>query len=139
MYVMTLRPAYKCYICDERHPFFKESYVGCNWRIGLRDHIRVQYHALNDEPRSEVYERMGGEESCPVSLQTLGRYLLQLRKRLAASSIRDMAGLRFAGPWEADETFVRTKRKYNRGRYKKRSHTLVLFAQFRKLLLQGGY
>ena len=117
-------PRFRCH-CGGYVSFFKPSYVGRQWRITLRDHIRVQYHALNDEPVREAFRRMGGELECPVHIDTLGRYLRALRRRVAGGGAREMTAMRFAGPWEADETFVRCKRKYNRGRAVKRHHSLV--------------
>ena len=67
-----------------------------------------------------------GDRGSPISRKAIGRYLFYMRKRVAAVGYRRLLGVRLAGPCQADETFVRTKAKFNRGRARvNRKFTLV--------------
>ena len=57
--------------------------------------------------------------------KTIGKYFLQMRNRLALKEIDSLQTKLIAGPWEADETWCRVKRKFNRGRIRKRAHAMV--------------
>jgi len=48
-----------------------------------------------------------------------------LRDDVAGANVAKLRGVVFTGPQEADETWVRCKRKHNRGRYTEKKFAMV--------------
>ena len=78
-----------------------------------------------------VFVLMGGDQpgdrGSPVTRKTIGKYLADIRDRVAIVGLRKMLQVRLNGPCQADESFVRASRKHNVGRINPgRKHTLVI-------------
>lgn len=123
---------YRCNNCTSvQLSFFKPSCVCHGWRCGVIMCARMIYYFKMGYNRTHVWHLMGanqpGDKGCPLKKDTIGRYLSQIRDRVAVVGLRKMLQVRLAGPCQADESFVRTKRKHNVGRINPgRKHTLVI-------------
>ena len=75
--------------------------------------------------RTHVWHRMGanqpGDKGCPLKKDTIGRYLSQIRDRVAVVGLRKTIQVRLAGPSQVDESVVRMKRKHKRERMKRKN------------------
>ena len=128
----TRPPYYRCVSCKEATlSFFKPSAVCANWRgHGYIITVRLIYYFKMGFSVKKIWRLMGGDlpgdKGCPISRQLIGKYLFDMRKRVAEVGYQKLIGVRLAGPCQADETFVRTKAKFNRGRARvNRKFTLV--------------
>ena len=125
------KPYYRCQICKkESQTFFKETAVCFKWRCSMILIVRMIFYFMFGFAPGKVYRMMGGnapgDRGCPLSYDTVCRYLFQMRKRVAIVGIQKLRNIKLAGPCQADETFVRTRAKCNRGRFRvNRKFTLV--------------
>ena len=97
------------------------------------------WHFLQGTSRGKIYRLWGGElpgaDGSPVTPHTIGNYLYDMRKKVAQVGFQDMMTYRLGGNVQVDETFVRTKRKFNTGRVTRgRRYTLVNFHFHKKSL-----
>ena len=93
--------------------------------------VRMIYYFKMGYNRTHIWHLMGadqpGDRGCPLKKDTIGSYLSQIRDRVGIVGLRKMLQIRMTGPCQADESFVRTSRKYNVGRINPgRKHTLVI-------------
>ena len=128
----TRPPYYRCSVCKQaKLSFFEPSAVCANWRgCSCILVVRLIYYFKMGFPVKKIYRLMGGDlpgdRGSPLSRKAIGTYLFQIRKRVAAVGFQKLLGVRHGGPCQADETFVRTKAKFNRGRARvNRKFTLV--------------
>ena len=125
------KPYYRCGNCTkETQTFFKETAVCFKWRCSMILIVRMIFYFMFGFAPGKVYRMMGGnapgDRGCPLSYDTVCRYLFQMRKRVAIVGIQKLRNIKLAGPCQADETFVRTRAKFNRGRFRvNRKFTLV--------------
>ena len=125
------RPCYRCQVCKkETQTFFKDTAVCVNWRCSMILIVRMIFYFMFGFAPGKVHRMMGGnapgDRGCPLSYDTVCRYLFQMRKRGALVGIQKLRNIKLAGPCQADETFVRTRAKFNRGRFRvNRKFTLV--------------
>ena len=134
-------PFYRCVSCKrDTRAFFKPSAVCANWKLNYIILVRLIYYFKMGFSVKKIYRLMGGnlpgDRGCPIARKSIGKYLFQMRKRVADVGFQKLLGVRLAGPCQADETFVRTKAKFNRGRARvNRKFTLVSTYIMAKILM----
>ena len=94
-------------------------------RLKYSERTRLLWHFLIDSPPHQVYKQWGGRGRSPLSCNRIGQHLLNLRDDVAGANVAKLRGVVFTGPQEADETWVRCKRKHNRGRYTEKKFAMV--------------
>ena len=125
--------SYRCSCCKVKlQSFFRETAVCYTWRCGIILCLEMVWHFLQGTSRKKIYRLWGanlpGDQGSPVTIRTIGNYLHDLRTKVAQVGFRDMMTYRLGGHVQLDETFVRTKRKFNTGRVTRgRKFTLVKF------------
>jgi len=118
-----------------RMSFFKPSSVVYGWRCGVIVCVRMLYYFKMGYNRTHIWHLMGADQpdgrGSPLTKQTIGNYLSQIRSRVALVGLQKMLQVRLSGPCQADESFVRCARKHNVGRINPgRKHTLVILIYF---------
>ena len=103
----------------ENSPFYRMQ------RLKYSERCRLLWHFLIDSPRHQVFKQWGGPGRSPMHVNHIGGHLLALREIVAGANVAKLTGVVFTGPQEADETWVRCKRKHNRGRYTEKKHAMV--------------
>ena len=117
---------WKCFHCWKTCTLFPENSPFYRMRtLKYSERCRLLWHFLIDSPRHEVFKQWGGRARSPLSCNRIGGHLLALREDVAGANVAKLRGVVFTGPQEADETWVRCKRKHNRGRYTEKKHAMV--------------
>ena len=130
------KKCYRCRSCSkQKMSFFKPSSVFYGWRCGVIVCARMLYYFKMGYNRTHIWHLMGADQpdgrGSPLTKQTIGNYLSQIRSRVALVGLQKMLQVRLSGPCQADESFVRCARKHNVGRINPgRKHTLVILIYF---------
>ena len=103
----------------------KPTSVNYHWKAPLDTQILIIWYFIYNENPATVYKKMCCALLSKVCPRTISKYLLDMRTRLAKADIDSLQTKLIQGPWEADETWCRVKRKFNRGRFIKRKHSMV--------------
>ena len=128
------RESRKCYRCNTYKSaelsFFKPSCVCHPWRCSVIVCARMIFYFKQGYNRTHVWHLMGadqpGDRGSPLTKDCIGKYLSDIRDRVAIVGLRKMLSVKLTGPCQADESFVRASRKHNVGRINPgRKHTLV--------------
>ena len=124
---MLSRKQWRCWNrgCKKRSNFFPANSPLAHMKASFAVRVRILYHFLFNSGPGAVFKKFGGEKHSPVSYRTIAKYLLLLRHVVAAENIERLKTVFFTGPQEWDETWLRCRRKHNRGRYTERKFAMV--------------
>ena len=116
--------------CNQKLSFYKDTAVMKNWRCGVQITVWIVWYYLNAYSRGHIYQLLGGDlpppHGSPITKDTISSYIAALTDRVAAVGLRKLLSYQLTGKVQIDETFVRSPRKHNRGRFPMgRKFTLV--------------
>lgn len=112
-------------VCQKRSSFFPaDSPLHCMRRLPFAIQVRLLYNFLFNSSGS-IHKQFGGARHSPVSYKTISDHLRNLRHAVAAENIEKLKTVFLTGPQEWDETWLRCRRKHNRGRYTERKFSMV--------------
>ena len=123
------------WVCTNRKCRHQSALIECNSplyamrRLRYSIAVRLFYHFLFNTNPGRVYTSFGGKKRSPVGYDVICRHLLRLREVVAAENVRKLQNVFLTGRQEWDETWLRCKRKHNRGRYTDRKFAMVTFLE----------
>ena len=94
-------------------------------RLRYTIQVRIFYHFLFNTNPGRVFKSFGGIKHSPIGYDVISSHLLTLRHVVAAENVQNLQNVFLTGRQEWDETWLRCKRKHNRGRYTDRKFALV--------------
>ena len=99
-------------------------------RLRYTIQVRIFYHFLFNTNPGRVFKSFGGIKHSPIGYDVISSHLLTLRHVVAAENVQNLQNVFLTGRQEWDETWLRCKRKHNRGRYTDRKFALVTYFCF---------
>ena len=105
--------------------FQKQKSFFSGFKAQLSRQLQVKCKFLFNSSAGSIHKKFGGARHSPVSYKTISDHLRKLRHAVAAENIEKLRTVFLTGPQEWDETWLRCRRKHNRGRYTERKFSMV--------------